>query len=111
MNATISAITCAKVYGVGKSELNKHLLHNPVIPTNLQHCLDTYYLLYWSPDYFLEKERDGFIIHHAQRYIVMMAPNVSRNKIVHANQIKLSFRKAKPEFELPAIVYVTLPNL
>lgn len=112
MNATISAITALQKYSISKATLKNHLYHNPVIPQEFRPALKTYYLLYWSPDWYFEKLHDGIICDkNGTSYIVITAPNVSTSKLLAANQIAMSFRQAMPEYELPGIVFVSIPSL
>lgn len=110
MNAKLSSISVFQTYGVSRAHIRDQLYFNPIIPESSRHCLSDYYLLYWNPLHYLTENRHGFITRDEGIYTVMLDRRVSLDRIMLAKQVRLSFRKAMPEFELPGIVFVSLPT-
>lgn len=69
-------------------------------------ALDHYCLLYWNPEYFYTQMIDGVVIKNDIRYLVIYH-KCTPTEVRKRNQIALSFRAAKAEFNLPAYVLVS----
>lgn len=104
----LPSITAYRKTGVCRKLLQNLTNNSPVIPEIYRDCFSRYYLLYWSPDYVLEKMKQGIIIHDGISYYAFMSPSLSRTKIAFmARQMKMSFRAPIPEFDIPAAVYIS----
>lgn len=76
----------------------------------VENYFSTYNLLYWSAKHTYHRIIEGFIIQDGIKYKVIYK-GMNRGQLLSiiqndcgAMQIPLSFRKPKPEYDLPAIV-------
>jgi len=77
------------------------------------HCLSSYYCIAWSPKTLLSTMREGTIHHNHKTYDVIYhdttAKAIAYCGLTHPNcHVKLSFRAAHSEFNVPNIVLVKL---
>jgi len=105
-----ASIESYKLYGIPKSMLLHLLKEFPAFPPNFQDTLESYYLLYWEPHYFLSQIKEGTLTHNGKVFQVIYKRGASPATIKSKEQIKLSFRAPKAEFDLPSYVLVTLSN-
>ena len=76
-------------------------------------CLEKYYKLYWSKAYFLHQSVSNLILHQDKLYQVEFLPPLTRGKVLQMqamDQLELSFRAVKPEYELHNVVLVSYPQ-
>lgn len=76
-------------------------------------CLEKYYKLYWSKEYFLHQSVSNLIPHQDKLYHVEFLPPLTRGKVLQMqamDQLELSFRAVKPEYELHNVVLVSYPQ-
>lgn len=106
----IAAIATWKKYGITPKTLGWLVRESPSI-IRYRDCLNTYFKLYWSGHYLIEKvaEGRGTLTKADTTYIVVYAPNCPRGYILAhpEEQYGLSFREAKKEFGLPAYVFIS----
>lgn len=109
----MAAIQAYRKYGVSPKIIS-WLMQNAGEITHYRDCLFSYYKLYWEGKYLLSKteEGNGTIVRNNIPYIVVYSKTCTRGYILaHKNQqFSLSFREAKPEFGLPAYVFISIPN-
>lgn len=100
---------CNKLYGASISKLRDLSLTYFSIPPHYSHCFSDYYLLYNQGSYILSHSINGTIYRDGIEYIVVYHNDLTRDYIKQnrLEQYALSFRKAQPEFELPAYVLVS----
>jgi hypothetical protein len=102
----MSAILLQQEFGVTPAILHSRLINNFVLPPEIPiTALDTYYLLYWSPEYFFEQLHDGMITHQNKSYIVIYHKCTPEGLKKHEKMV-LSFRAAKDRFHLTPYVLV-----
>jgi hypothetical protein len=101
-----SSIAAYKKYGLHKSLLRHLLTEFTSFPENYRDVLDSYYLLYWTPQYLDANIKQGTITHSGKTYQVIFKciRPLTRNPCA---QVKLSFRSPKAEFDLPSYVIVS----
>ena len=103
------AIISYKKYGVNKNTIRYFSEQQFVIPEMFSDCFQTYYLLKWSKEWFLNESRAGIITRNGTRYNVIYN-RCTRGAILAAparSQITLSFRQAQKEYGLDAYVLVS----
>lgn len=102
-----NSITAYGKYGMHRTNLSYMCMNNWNFPAEYQDCLSAYYLLQWEGKYFGEKLREGTISHNDEEYIVVYK-NTTYFAAKKAAQVRLSFRKPQPEFNLPGYVIVSV---
>lgn len=102
----LHSIEVMKKYGVPRSILLHHLQHSLFIPVEFKHLMEEYILLYHTPEYFFKNQHKGSILRFNKEYIIIY--NVPRGVCLHAPKLKISFREALPEYNLPAYAMVTI---
>lgn len=111
VNHTISAIPVSissyRSYGVRKSSLHSACINQFSINTSLQDCFEAYYLKYWRGEYLLDQIEDGAMVDSGRTYLVIYQ-NCTPFQVRKCAQVRLSFRSALPEYEIPAYVIVKL---
>lgn len=113
MNTSIygasGAVISYNKYGVNKNTI-RHLSQKLfVIPEFFSDCFQTYYLLKWSKEWFLNQSHEGIVTRNGIKYNVMYS-GCTRGAILAApvrSQITLSFRQAQKEYGLDAYVLVS----
>lgn len=116
-----ASIQAAKKHSIYPSTVHYMLQNHPYIHSAYKDTLSEYYLLYWEAEYFLKQmqEGEGSILRHGNRYHICFHKDLSRGKLIQAVkegkegkskscQVALSFRRALPEFNLPAYVFVSM---
>lgn len=101
-----ASITSYNKYGLPKSYVALLLLHFHEIPLAQQDVLEHYQLYYWNSAYFDERIVNGTIVKSGIPYLIQYH-HCSPASLRHCNQVALSFRAAKPEYQLPPIVLVS----
>lgn len=81
-----------------------NLNHFPDIYMN---CLERYYKLHWSSDYFFNRMQDGTITTSDGIQYLLIYRNCTPGMLRTCGQIQLSFRQAKKEFELCNYVLIS----
>lgn len=113
MNDNIQSIIAYKAGLPSKWTVHYALVNDFTISdTEILNQLDKYYKLFWKAGYFDPSVLDGTILHQDIRYLVIYKncnPYQIR-KLDKTEQIELSFRKAKPEYQLAAYVIVRIPS-
>ncbi len=95
-------------YGIPRSAA-LNMLHNYwVIKSGYQELFSTYYLLHWEAGYFQQKMVDGMIEREGVSYQVIYHRCDSYGIGRRNNQLLLSFRSLKPEYEATPTVLVTI---
>lgn len=108
----MTTIHAYQKYGVRQSILYWLMKNSPTIDT-YQDCLVKYFRLYWEGKYLITRIFEGCIIKDDTTYVVVYDRKCTRGYIV-ANpnkQYSVSFRKASPEFNLPAYCFVSNPEV
>lgn len=102
-------ISAVRAYGVPPSVISHIAINNWTIADSFKDCFDIYYLLHWQSQYLLEQIHDGALNITDNKFIVVYH-RTTRGKLLSApyNQVAISFRKAKPEFGIPAYCLVSL---
>lgn len=112
---TLHSIEAYKATGVSRSSLNEILVYRFAIPELLKDLFPTYFLRYWSKKFFLavtsqQSIRKDAILVDGIFYLIQYH-KCTRGDILRlqdSSQVCLSFRAAKPEFNLPAYVLVSI---
>ena len=99
-----ASITAYKLYGFNRSNLAFIMQKHFRITPEFQDLLNTYFLRVWDSDYALSLVEDGAIIYEGTKYFCIYKRPITSLKA--ANKLILSFRAAKPEFNLPAYVLI-----
>ena len=102
-----SAAQAYYIHGVAQSKVRWMLQNLKNIPLEYQDLLSYYNLLYWSPEYFIAKIKDGTITHNEQEFQIIYH-NCSPAQLRQYSQVRLSFRTAVKEYKLESYVLVTL---
>lgn len=102
------SIASYKKYGITRQNLHYLMTHFHTFPHEFKDCLSKYYLLYWSAPYFISQLKDGTINHDNITYNVTYLGCTPENiKLTDGNQIKVSFRAAQIEFNIPPVVVIS----
>lgn len=109
-----SAISSYKTHGVTKSQVAGMVLNQFTFPEAYKDVLDTYFILHWKSKYFLSQIINGTIVREndlisdsKEEYLIVYqgcTPAILRKY----KNVKLSFRKSKPEFGLQGYVLVRI---
>lgn len=104
------AASIRRHYGFSRLDIMRTAVYFPEIPLALKPCFSNYYLLYWGGDYLRKRiiEGRGTLTRDGIVYNVSYEKGLTPSMIQGKAQFKLSFRKPKPEFELPGIVYISV---
>ena len=114
---TLKSIQAYTKHGIHRSKLLASVVNDFSVPQELHPILDRYVILHWTPAFFLEQTADSYgILSRALSpndtvtdYIIVYK-NCNRYSVRKAKEIAVSFRKALPEYDIPAYVLVrTLP--
>jgi len=111
---SLPSIRALQLYGIPKSQLLHTMLTLQSVSSDLvDDCMDEYYLLYASPEHFLKNSHCGIYYRKDSQYVIVYAtPQTTRGKILDSVgksvQLSLSFRTAKPEYNLPSYVLVSI---
>lgn len=107
----IPAIAAYATHGVKRSTVHYMMLNHFTYPVDFRNTLSEYFLLHWETRYFQEKLRDGIISRKSLdgsgkdvEYIVLFRKSIK--EVFAPGNVRLSFRKAKVEYNLPAYVIV-----
>lgn len=104
----LSSINSIKLYGVPRSQI-LHALTTFQHISGVDQCMEEYYLLYCSPEHFSANQHEGLYYREDRQYVILYEQSVTRWFALNAkSQLILSFRVAKPEYDLPAYVMVSL---
>lgn len=95
-----------KIYGKYKSQVAHEI-------TSHAHMQDTstlsaYFLLYATPEHFFKNQHQGSYYRETDQYIIIYSKCTRYQCRNHKGQLKLSFRVAIPEYDLPNYVLVSL---
>jgi hypothetical protein len=101
----MSAILLRKLNMPTKWTVHSALINDASVTVDVRDQLERYYLLYWTPDHFFDQMNNGIIAHQGIEYLVIYK-NCNPISLRRCEQISLSFRKAKSEYELCAYVIV-----
>lgn len=101
------SISSLRTYGVSKSLLHSISINLFTLPPEIRDCFCAYYLKYWQGEYFCDQVEDGAITDCSRNYLVIYQ-HCTPFQVRRAKQVKLSFRAAMPEFDIPAYVIVKL---
>jgi len=106
----MSSLACVKTYGVPKSALTYCLENSLKFPTIYRDLLCDYHILYWRLDYFVSRMAEGMVNgYHVKFHKSITSLGYLKDAMKNGKghmQIGLSFRKAIPEYNLPAYVIV-----
>lgn len=106
----MDSITFYRTHAVHKSFLRYHLQNSFVMPPTITtKYLSQYHLLYWNPVHLLLNMKDGTITKDGRVYQVIFQ-DCNPFTIKRCNQVVLSFRAAKVEFDLEPYVIVKPGN-
>lgn len=102
----LSSIYTTANYGVTKNQMRDHLMNSfnftSFLPRKL---LATYFTRVWETSYFKTLAVQGTIDYEGTSYQIVYN-NCTRFAVLNTKEVKLSFREAIPEFNLPAYVLV-----
>ncbi len=102
----LSSIYTTANYGVTKNQMRDHLMNSFNFTSHLpRKLLATYFTRVWEVSYFKTLAIQGVINHEGNDYQIVYN-NCTRFAVLNAVEVKLSFREAIPEFNLPAYVLV-----
>jgi hypothetical protein len=106
-----ASIVAYRKYGVSPKIIS-WLMQNSQEITHYRDAMEQYYLLFWEGKYLINKTIDGLIWRGGTSYVVVYAKNCTRGYVIaHPNeQFSVSFRKAMPEYDLPAYCYISQAN-
>ena len=123
----MSAITCYKHYGVTRNQVASMCINLFHYPVEYIDTLDEYYILHWTPHYFLTQLKSGIITRPASVSSTTVSGKIITGghetntvdylavykdctpvKIKKSNGIKLSFRKPLSDFQVSPYVLVSL---
>lgn len=104
---TIPSITCLQKHHVQRSVLSYIITNRFRIAPLWHDLLDSYYLLYWSPEYTKSAIKEGCIYRANKKYLVIWHNCTPEQVYTSENQVMLSFRAALDDFALPAYVLIT----
>lgn len=102
----LASITGYRKYGILSSTLHHAMVNTFHLPEQIKKGLEQYYILHWAGRYLKQKLTDGIIEHQGYQYIVIFK-GITLPSITGTKQIRLSFRRAKSEYNLPAYVLVS----
>lgn len=105
----MSSITAYKKFGINTNTIRFLSTESFSVPELYLDCFDTYYILKWSKEWFLEQSAYGQIKRNGKYYNIVYH-RITRGDIIAApykSQLMLSFRQAAPEFGLSAYALVT----
>lgn len=104
----LSSISSYKKYGVPRSEVLHAISSFPHI-SGIDQCLSEYYMLYCTPEHFSANQHAGVYYRDDRQYVIIYEQSLTRWFALHSkSQLILSFRSAKPEYDLPDYVLVSL---
>jgi hypothetical protein len=90
-----------KVYAYQCARIPKPIVHR---------YFKTYYLLYWSRTYLVDRIVSGHITHDGIEYRVIYGSTVTRGRILQSadsNQFALSFRIADSQYNIDPVVIIS----
>jgi hypothetical protein len=71
--------------------------------------MQEYYMLYCTPEHFAANQHGGIYYRDDRQYVIIYEQSLTRWFALNAkSQLILSFRSAKPEYDLPDYVIVSL---
>jgi hypothetical protein len=107
--ATITRRAAYQIYGVTKNQVASMMLNFFHYPYNYLDTLATYYMRHWTGQHFYANMVDGAITgsEDSIKYLVVYQ-GCTPYQAKRAQQLRLSFRSAKPEFGLCAYVIVRI---
>ena len=98
-----------QLYGYSRNTVNHSLINDfHIDPAVVNKSLTEYNLIHWSTNYFVSKSQFGVLYRGDKQYVVVYH-KCTRYNVREATEVILSFREAKPEYNLPAYVLVK-PN-
>lgn len=103
----MSAILCYKQHGVTRNQLASLCINTFNFPEQYQDLLSKYRLIQWSGRMFADHLKSGVITFLGDEYLVVYK-DCTPSKVMKADQIRLSFRKPKDEFEVRGYVIVKI---
>jgi hypothetical protein len=104
----MSAILLHQQHGITPSILHSRLINNfQLLPETPLDVLESYYLLYWSPEHFFTHMKDGMLEHNGVKYMVVYHKCTPEGLKRHEKMV-LSFRSAKDKFHLVPYVLVNV---
>ena len=104
----LPALRAEAEYGISRSAAT-HLQNNYwVVPDAYKHIFSTYYLLNWSTGYFKEAMVEGTVERTGTKYQVIYHRTNPAEIAKYKGNVMLSFRILKREFEVQAVVLVSL---
>lgn len=101
-----ASMNAMQKYGVSRTNMSYLCMNNWNFPEDFADCLSQYYLLQWEGKYFGSQLYEGTVKHRDMEYVVVYK-NCTYFSAKSAKQVRLSFRKPKPEFDLPGYVIVS----
>ncbi len=106
---TLCSVDSFRKYGVKRSVVHHLLLNNFHYPIEFQDTLEDYFILHWTPSWVGNQLINGIIQAHEKEYIAVFH-KLSARDLLHEKELRLSFRSAKPEYNLPAYVLIGKVN-
>lgn len=104
----LPALRALAKYGVPKSSATYLQNNYWAVPNNYLSIFGSYYIHYWSVDYFRDGLVDGMISSHDKAFQVIYHRTNPAEIKKHKGQVVLSFRELKHEYDVQAVVLVSL---
>ena len=102
-----SSILALEKYSISTSHMRFSLQNTPNIPAKMHHALAYYKILHWDSQYMKLAVHNGVILREGIRFNVIFSGCTRADCITsRSGQVLLSFRQAKPEYNLPAYVLI-----
>lgn len=119
-----NSIAIIQKFGITRSEVDHVARTNFKIPGTYRQYFQSMHLLYWTGEHILKRMQNGVIktLENDAGYHVVFIDGLTRGQIIGeierskesnkpAMQYGLSFRQAKPEFKIPALVLIRTARL
>lgn len=100
-----SVLQTYKRYGVTKRQVHSLLINLFHYPAEYRDTLQDYFILCWTGEHLFDRLIDGTVSVGSTEYLIIYQ-NCNSYTSKRAKQVRLSFRKPMPEFNLPAYVIV-----
>lgn len=104
-----ASIRAMQLYGVPRSEIIHTCMYSEQIPQNLVNtAFQEYYLLYCTAEHFKKNSHCGEFYRDDRNYQIIYVHCTRWDVVNTPGQIRLSFRAAHKEYNIPAYVLVSL---
>lgn len=104
--AVSDSIRAYRKYGVLRSLVHYQMINHFHYAPRFRDTLKTYFILHWNADFTKDQISDGIISLASGDYTVIWY-KLSPYDLHNQKNLRLSFREAQPEYNLPAYVLIT----